>query len=208
MTGGFHSPQPAALHFGFGTIGGSHSPSSSSSQSAGALAVASGTWSGSSSSHAAGFTALGSLIRTGASLSQLSGLTASGSTILGASTQSAGLMSSGSSTSFGGLIASRKSVSDSRSAVFFSSPSTRMRTLLSGLKMAVYRCGFRSWTGGMKGDVMWHSFHVPSVGLLWRRMKCSLWLEPQRSGPNMMVYGVSPLKVSDERPSSAAKSFR
>mmetsp|Transcript_11573 Transcript_11573/g.23568 ORF Transcript_11573/g.23568 Transcript_11573/m.23568 type:complete len:231 (-) Transcript_11573:412-1104(-) len=210
ISGAFHSPQPlpSPLQSGLSTKGASHSPSSSSSQSLGGVAVASGTLSGASSSQRAGFLAAGSTIRGGASSSQSSGFFAAGSSILGESTQSSGLESVGSSMIFSGFMAGLKSLLERSEAVLTCLLSTSSLTLLSVPTIAVYRWVKPSPTSGEGGLMRCFSSHSPDRGLRWRRIKCTLLVLPQWSGPNMMVYGVSALKPSCESSSEAESSLR
>mmetsp|Transcript_14530 Transcript_14530/g.47735 ORF Transcript_14530/g.47735 Transcript_14530/m.47735 type:complete len:382 (+) Transcript_14530:271-1416(+) len=188
-----HLPQPgASSHKGFSIFGGSHSPSSSSSQSSGFSASGSSTISGSSSSHPSGFSASSSTMLFGASSSQSAGFTASGSGIFLSSTQSAGLKSSGSSISAGGMKDGSKSVR--RLPASLMSPSMSTSNVLSSLTMSVYRWLFLSCG---KGGAFARCFSSisPVFGLLWRKMTCTLSVPPHLSGPNMTVYGVSPLNL-------------
>merc|ERR1719247_595933 len=105
-----HSPLNAGLSF----IGGSHSPSSSSSQSSGFLASA-------------------STMRF--SVTQSSGFLSSGSSIMESSTQSDGFLSSGSAITLG-LSTSQSSLMEP-SYIF--SPSISTRAVLSGLRINLYR---------------------------------------------------------------------
>ena len=144
----------------------------------------------------------------GATSSQSSGFFASGSSILGVSTQSSGLASAGSSMTFSGLTAGLKSVLERSEAVLTCLLSTSSWTLLSVPTIAVYRWVFPSATSGDGGLIRCFSSHSPESGLRWRRMKCTLFVLPQWSGPNIMVYGVSALKPSCESASEAERSLR
>ena len=106
---GFHSP----LYSGLGSVGASHSPSSSSSQSSGLVALASGSLAGMSS--------------------QPSGFLSSGSGICGASTQSAGLDALGSLIFLG----SRKSKSSPSAPDSTLAPSICTSYVFVGLTMSV-----------------------------------------------------------------------
>jgi hypothetical protein len=73
--------------------------------------------------------------------------------------------------------------------------------------MAVYRWVSPSPTSGDGGPTRCFSSHSPERGFRWRTMKCTLFVEPQLSGPNMMVYGVSALKPSCESSFEAESSL-
>mmetsp|Transcript_4855 Transcript_4855/g.11662 ORF Transcript_4855/g.11662 Transcript_4855/m.11662 type:complete len:241 (-) Transcript_4855:379-1101(-) len=199
LVGLFHSPHPAALHFGLGTSGASHSPSSSSSQSSGVTASGSETISGSSSCHSAGLTASSSGMNLGASSSQSSGLVASGSSIISSSIQSEGFLSVGSSICLGGLTGGSKL--SSSEPVDLVSPSMRTSNELSSRITSVYTCVFLSF-GTWGAFFRCFSSNSPVLGLLWRKMKCTLSVAPHLSGPNMMVYGLSSLNLFAEKPST------
>lgn len=126
---------------------------------------------------------------------------------MGSSTHSSGLASLASSMTFSGLTAGLKSVFERSEAVLTCLLSTSSLTLLSVPTMAVYRWVCPSLTSGEGGPTRCFSSHSPESGLRWRRMKCTLFVLPQTSGPNMMVYGVSALKPSCESSSEAERSF-
>jgi len=167
--------------------GGSHSPSSSSSQSRGTLTEGSGTLSGASSSHPFGFLAFASSICEGSVSSQSSGFDAEASSILASSTQRAGFLSVGSSIFSVGLTGGLKSVSESSDTSFFSSLSTRILTDSSVPMIAVYRCDFLSFVLGVSGEARCFSSYWPVFLFLCRIMKWILLVSPHLSGPNMMV---------------------
>lgn len=126
---------------------------------------------------------------------------------MGSSIQSSGFESVGSSMTFSGLTGGLKSVLERSEAVLTCLLSTSSLTLLSVPTMAVYRWVSPSPTSGEGGPTRCFSSHSPETGFRWRRMKCTLFVEPQLSGPNMMVYGVSALKPSCERSSEAESSL-
>mmetsp|Transcript_32496 Transcript_32496/g.75788 ORF Transcript_32496/g.75788 Transcript_32496/m.75788 type:complete len:342 (+) Transcript_32496:929-1954(+) len=206
--GAAHSPQPAYLHFGLSMIGASHSPSSSSSQSSGVVAFASGTLSGSSSYHSSGFVAAASTIFFGASSSQSSGFDAAGSSILGRSTHPDGFLSVGSSMYLRGLTAGLNESSSSSDLLSTSSPSTRILTRLSAVTMAVYRCVPVSDFGtGGETRCFSSKVHSSQLGRLCCRMKCTLFVFPHLSGPNITVYGVEALNPVRDRSSDALSNL-
>mgnify|MGYP006950323764 CR=1 FL=1 len=77
-----------------------------------------------------------------------------------------------------------------------------------GSEAAVLTWVCLSLTLGMGGVVRCFSSHSPVMGLLWRKMKCTLFVSPHLSGPNMIVYGVDAWKPSSDSSSDAVSSLR
>jgi len=126
---------------------------------------------------------------SGAASSQSSGFRASGSGISAASTQSAGLESVGSSISRGGRMGGVKSVGEASDPSRSTVPSIFTAKVSSGRITSVY-----TWLSesprGRGGSARCRSSTTPVTGLRQRMMRCTLSVLPQRSGPNMMRYGV------------------
>ncbi|KAJ0920027.1 hypothetical protein HanRHA438_Chr05g0236331 [Helianthus annuus] len=86
---------------------------------------------------------------------------------------------------FAGISAGSKSSDERKFAFFFSSPSTKITSSLSGLITAVY-----TWVnlseGTVGGNLRWCSTYSPLLGFLCFRMKWTLFVAPHLSGPNMI----------------------